>query len=302
MAVPVGSPLAAYVGVQQQFDKHMAAILRDAAKEAEKIIAKSAGSKGIGAAVERARMQQASRELRALSASMWGTQIGPSIKAGMEAAAVAAVNAETFVNDVLGKAMGVRFEALEQAFAFNAKNSVDNLYAKANNGIPLADSVYKHQALTNGVVEKEINRAIALQQSAKQLAERVRSLINPSVAGGVSYSANRLARTEINNSFHRAQIDRRENEPWTTGMHWHLSGSHPKPDLCNVYAERVNYAGGAPGVFKSGSVPGKPHPNCLCYLTTEVVSEDDFIDAFLSGEYNSYMDESIYSSGIGTTC
>lgn len=280
----------------------MAKILLDAAKEAEGIIVSSAGSKGVGAAVERARMQQASRELRKAAESMWGTQITPTMKKGMEAAAVAAVNSETFVNDVLQQALGARFQALEDAFAFDAKNSVDNLRAKAANTIPLSEQVYRSKALANGLVEKEIQRAIALRTSAKQLADRVRHLISPNTAGGVSYAANRLARTEINNAFHHAQIARRADEPWTEGMKWNLSGSHPKPDQCNEYAEKSHFKNGDTGVFRPSEVPGKPHPNCLCYLTTVTVGEDEFINNFLKGDYNAYIEQEIYRSGIGTVC
>lgn len=298
----MATPLQAYIGVQQTVDKHMAAVLLDAAEEAERIIKKSAGSKGVGVAVERARMQQASRELRRLSDSLWQGEILPGVQTGAAKAAVAAVNSEKFVGDVLEKALGQRFRALEDAIAFSAANSVDNLRAKDKNAIPLSEQVYRSQALADGWVNKEVQRALALQQSAAQLAERVATMILPSTPGGVSYAANRLARTEINNAFHRAQIDRRSQEPWTQGFKWNLSGSHPKPDECNVYAERVNYKDGPPGVFKPNQAPAKPHPNCLCYLTTVTVSEDDFVDAFLNGDYNRYMDEEIYGSGIGTSC
>lgn len=302
MAAPRPTPLQAYIGVQQPVDKAMARILLDAAKEAETIILKSAGTKGVGAAVERARMQQASRELRKMSEQLWGKGVTPTMKKGMAAAAVAAVNSETFVNDVLQRAVGARFEALEQAFAYSAQNAVDNLRAKDADAIPLSEAVYKSKAWSEGKVQQEVQRGIALQMSAAQVAERVRGLINPNVPGGVSYAANRLARTEINNAFHRAQIDRRSSEPWTRGMKWHLSGSHPVPDECNTYAEKQHYVGGAAGVFRPNEVPGKPHPNCLCFLTTVTVDEDEFVDAFVKGKYSDYMDREIYGSGIGTVC
>jgi hypothetical protein len=146
------------------------------------------------------------------------------------------------------------------------------------------------------LVDKEIQRALALQLSHEQLAKRVKALVNPRVPGGISYAAERLARTEINNAFHTSQIARREGEPWTEGMKWHLSGSHPRPDACNDYASRSNFSGGGPGVFKPGTVPGKPHPNCLCYVTTVTISEDEFIDGFLGGRFDRYVDTTILRS------
>lgn len=295
------SPLRAYIGVQQPIDREMARILLDASKEAEKIVASTIGS-GVGAGVTAAQMKVASSELRKMSAEMWGGAITPTMKKGMEAAAVAAVQGETFIQDVLAKSFGSKLPALEAAVAFNAQNSVDNLLAKAENGISLSDKVYKAKALSDGWVDREIKRGLALQMSAKQISDRVRRFISPSTAGGVSYAANRLARTEINNAFHRAQINRAENDPWTTGMKWHLSGSHPKPDECNEYAEQVHEKGMEAGVFLPENVPGKPHPNCLCYLTSVSVSEEEFMQSFLKGKYSRHIDSTIYKSGIGTTC
>lgn len=289
------NPLQAYIGVQQPIDKEMARILLDAAKEAEKIVA--AGPDGIDAM--RARIK--ARELRDLSGTLWG-QITPTMEKGMKAAAVAASGAETFVGDVLEKAVGQRFTALEQALAFSAQNSVLRLRAKMNNDIPLSDQVYKTKALADGWVDREIKRGLALQLSAKELAARVSSMINPHTPGGVSYAAMRLARTEINNAFHHTQIATREAEPWTQGMRWNLSGSHPRPDECNEYADGQHTKDLPAGVFAVGTVPAKPHPNCLCFLTTETVDEDTFLDDFFKGKYSAHIDKKIYSSGIGTEC
>lgn len=289
-------PLQAYVGVQQPIDKEMARILLDAAKEAEKIAA-AGGSSALTAAQARIK----ARELRDLSGSLWG-QITPTMTKGMKAAAVAASGAETFVGDVLEKATGQRFRALEQALAFNAQNSVLRLRAKAANGIPLSEQVYKTKALSDGWVDREIKRSLALQESAKQLAARVSGMIRPDTPGGVSYAAMRLARSEINNAFHQTQIATRSEEPWTQGMRWNLSSSHPKPDECNEYAEGQHTKDLPVGVFLPREVPSKPHPNCLCFLTTETIDEDAFLDGFFAGKYNTYIDRKIYSSGIGTEC
>lgn len=301
MAAPKPTPLQAYLGVESVVDKEMARILLDAAKEAERIVLATAGSKGAAAALERGKMRQASKALREASAAMYG-DVTRTMKAGMKKAAAEAVGAETFVNDVLQSAFGSSIPALEQAFRYNAANAIEATYARAQNGIPLSAQVYHTAALTNGRVDQVVNNGILLQKSAAQIAKDVRASIDPNVKGGVSYAAQRLARTELNNAFHTAQIARRSDEPWTEGFLWHLSGSHPKPDECNEYAERVNFKGGEPGVFKPGDAPRKPHPQCLCYLTTVTIDEEDFINGFLDGKYDSYMDEQIYKSGLGTVC
>lgn len=295
------TPLQHYLLVQQKVDREMAKILLTAAKEAEAIVLANAGKAGAGSAYETARMKQASKALRESSAAMWGN-VNSTLKVGMKRAAEAAVNSETFVNDALQSAFGARIPALEQAFAYNAANAVEAVYAKAQNGIPLASQVYRTNALADGRVDKVLHNGILLQQSARQIAANVKGLINPNTPGGVSYAANRLARTELNNAFHTSQVHRRADEPWTEGFKWHLSGSHPKPDECNEYATSVNFKGGEPGVFKPDQVPGKPHPQCLCHITTVTVSEDQFVEDFLAGKHTAYMDKQIYSSGVGTVC
>lgn len=301
MPAPKPTPLQAYLGVQVKVDREMAKILMGAAKEAERIVGGIQGSKGAASALQAGKMKQASAALRAASASMYG-EVTATMKAGMKRAAEAAVGSETFVNDALFNAFGERLPALEQAFSYSAANAIDAAYAKAQNGIPLASQVYQTNALTDGRVDAVVNNGILLQQSAAQIAATVAGLINPLTPGGTSYAANRLARTELNNAFHTAQINRRKDEPWTQGFKWHLSGSHPRPDQCNEYATGVNFKDGDPGVFKPEDVPGKPHPNCLCFLTTVTDSEAKFIEDFLAGKHDAYMDKQIYGSGIGTVC
>lgn len=284
------NPLQAYLKVQRSVDREMAKALLDAAKESEAILKRMGDGSN---SVERARLRQASRELRKMAAELWGGPITASMKKGMEAAAVAAVGSEPLLNEVLRKALGADYRVYQQAVSFDARNSVDTLRAKDNNAIPLSRQVYKSRALSQGWVDREIKRALALQMSWKQLADRVQHLISPNTPGGVSYAARRLARSEINNAFHRAQIDRRSQEPWTEGMQWHLSRSHPERDKCNDYAESVHVSGMAAGVFPAGKVPAKPHPNCLCFLTTVVMDEDQFISSFLDGKFDTYMDSVI---------
>lgn len=185
------------------------------------------------------------------------------------------------------------FDDLAVAMKAKAQVHIQNYISHTENGMSLSEKVYRTQALTNGLVDKEIGRSLLLGEGHTKLAKRVKGLINPATPGGVSYAASRLARTELNSAFHYTQIDQRAGEPWTAGMKWELSGSHPVPDECNAYASSVHYSGGDPGVFKADDVPGKPHPNCLCYLTTVQVGEEEMMQKFLNGDYDSYIDGQI---------
>lgn len=287
------NPLQRYAAIQTIVDRELAAILRDAANEGERIIARLAKKSGLGAAMERRQVAEATRALRTLQGQLWG-HITPAVQAGMARAGMQVAEAENLVNRLLFNKIGGPIPELERAMQVRAQVAIKNYQARMDNGISLSDQVYKTKAYSNGLVDREVNRGLLLGRTARQIADSVKDLINPATPGGVSYAANRLARTEINNAFHRAQIDQRIDSPFTTGFKWHLSGSHPTPDACNDYADKSHFKGGDPGVFKPSEVPGKPHPNCLCFLTTEQISEEEFIQGFIKGDFNTYIDEQVY--------
>jgi len=295
MATP--TPLSRYITVQRAVDKELAATLRDAANEAEKIILRLAGKKGQAATIRRAQMQLQLKQLRKLQAELWGS-VTKATELGMHRAAEAAAEAEIAVNRVLFDAGGFVMADFDEAMRIQAQEAVQNVISRGANGIPLSRQVYRTQALSRKLVDKAINRALLLNFSAKELAAVVKGLIDPNVRGGVSYAANRLARTEINNAFHTSQIRLREGDPWTEGMRWRLSRSHPVRDKCNDYADGVHYRGGKPGVFEVGNVPGKPHPNCLCFLTTETIGKDEFIERMARGDFDSFMDNKLDKYGV----
>jgi hypothetical protein len=122
--------------------------------------------------------------------------------------------------------------------------------------------------------------------SAKEFAASISGLLRQGTA--VNYNAMRLARTEMNNAFHFTQIRYTREMPWVDGYSWNLSGSHPSVDICNTMAT-ANHDGIGRGVYKKGNVPGKPHPQCFCYLTTVTASNSKFEKQLLNGSYDSYL-------------
>lgn len=157
--------------------------------------------------------------------------------------------------------------------------------------IPLSQQVYRTRALSEGWVDRLINTGIGRGLTARELAKSVREHIRPDVRGGVAYAAMRLARTEINNAFHTAAIVAAQDKPWIDGMEWKLSGSHPKPDICDLLAGRT---------FPVGAVPPKPHPQCFCYVIPKEPDEDEFVAAFARGDYDEALDEIVEKSASDT--
>lgn len=274
-----------FLGAYQPTAQEMTALLVDAANEAERLIPKMIEQNTFGSKMRAAQTALVLREVRAMLAAMWGDYL-PLLKNGMTEARLAAAGlaAQDAIFQYL-KTRGADIPHLRAAILAQARSGMATAIAKASNGIPLSTAVYYTQALAQGWVDRRVRNGLVLGKSAKEIAKDVRDLIRPDTAGGVSYAAMRLARTEINNAFHTENITRQEDKPWVTGMRWHLSRSHPEPDECDALV----------GVHAKGAIPGKPHPQCFCYVTPEQIGEDEWIDRFLDGEYNDYIDEKVYT-------
>jgi|GEM_PF-1128338 len=79
------------------------------------------------------------------------------------------------------------------------------------------------------------------------------------------YYFERIARTEVANTYHLAIIKQTEEDEFVIGYRWELSPAHERPDICDVYAS-VNFGLGK-GVWPKKRVPRrKAHPHCTCLL------------------------------------
>ena len=94
-----------------------------------------------------------------------------------------------------------------------------------------------------------------------------------------SFFAMRLARTEIARQAGQVFLAESRANPFVEAVVWNLSGSHPKPDICD------ELAAGSP--YNPNNVPDYPaHPQCLCYLTTITRPQSEVVD-----ELRGMMDE-----------
>jgi hypothetical protein len=163
-------------------------------------------------------------------------------------------------------------------------NNIQQLISRNTTAQPgLSSRVYGTKAVAEGMVDKAVDRALAQGMNARQFANSVRSLIDPKVKGGVSYAAQRLARTEINNASHAAAVERYKHS-FVDGVDWNLSGSHPEGDECDGLKDNSPY--------DTDNVPAKPHPQCFCYLTPALPSEEDFLNNLFDGKYDDGDEES----------
>jgi hypothetical protein len=259
-------PLRNFFSAYNPTEKELRALLLAAAAEANTLIPKLWEREGLGAKVRGAQLARVLKEIRTQQTQGVWANVKPVLTQGLDRSTKAAMkDAGKVINGYLRR-NGLRLPGLEDSFAAQARNGFKHAISKGVLGIPLSQRVYKAQAWANGLVDRRVSVGLLLGQSAKEIARAVRDMIHPDVKGGVSYAAMRLARTELNNAFHTT-AKQRMDEPWATGVRWHLSGSHPKsakPEACELLALQT---------YDPGSVPNKPHPQCFPAGT--VVSAND---------------------------
>lgn len=274
-----------HVADQRAFDRELAKILADAAREAERIVARSLGNESASAVIRRAQASSSAHALRQIQADLWGSTTQATMN-GIRRSVALSQKYLGDLSDLLGR--NIVDADLRRQFDAAARNAVENLRSRYVNRIDLADSVYRNEALANGKVAQVVNRGILLNKSAAEIAKDVRQYIDPNVKGGVSYAAKRLGRTELNNAFHETTLRGVREVPWTEGVKWNLSGSHPRTDICNDYADADGYNMGS-GVYPPSVAPGKPHPQCLCYLSVIQMNQDAFIERLTSGGFDQFL-------------
>ncbi|MHB8928937.1 MAG: hypothetical protein ACYC9Q_15065 [Bacillota bacterium] len=160
--------------------------------------------------------------------------------------------------------------------------------ARARDGKNLSARIWDFSQTTQEQILGVVNSGVVQGKSAANLAKELRqylldpfqgkSIVTPSeYAKGVSSvhtNTLRLARTETQMAYHQLHVNQSLTAPYVLGIRWNLSASHPKEDVCDGLAAGGPNGG---GVYPKDEVPEVPHPNCLCYLTDELMSPEAFI-------------------------
>lgn len=270
-------------------DKEVLAMLRAAYQEVNKDLTELLARPGTGA-VRRAQLEQSRTRLLARQAEIF-EKLGDIVSARRLRAAIRAQQLSAGANAALLDLVGRQDIAdfLYKAAGQTSESAIDVAMARMGlSRLPLSQRIYRSKLWMDGRLGTLINAALAKGIDAKAFAKTARDWFNPNTPGGVRYAALRLARTEINNAFHAMTVQKAASTPWIPNCKWHLSKSHPKPDVCNTVAERDTGQGA--GVYKSEAVPVRPHPQCMCFVTPESIEEDDFVDNFVNGDYDDYLD------------
>lgn len=274
-------PLDAYLRRQVVVDVEMRKVLRAAIRSLDSEIKRLSESARIGNQV-RASQLRLTREMMAV----W-RDVGDVIESGITGSAKDIAKVQQAFDKDLMKRLGVKMsQDFARSLLAQAEAGLDSYISRSHHRFTLSERVYRNGKKSVTAVEGIINQALLTGRSATEIARMVRSYINPRTPGGLSYAAMRLGRTELNNAFHETSKRMAIDDPFVDRMKWHLSGSHPKPDICNEYASRVNRKGWGPGEYASFDVPPKPHPQCLCFTTTIPISEEAFLRNMNAGKYD----------------
>lgn len=277
-AVDPREPLRAVVGVHRVTDPEVNRLLRTAAADLTDAVLANPLDSGVGTAIRQAQLRISADEILR---QLW-IDTGKVVTRGrLAAVARAARLGESQMRQLLGDLPTDAVDALIRGTRAAARMAVERATARlrGTGAHELSQRVFRNYALSKGQVDRMINSAIARNLGARELAREARRFVLPGTPGGVSYAAKRLARTEINNSFHAMTSDYYADNPLVDTMVWHLSRSHPKPDQCDALL----------GKYPAREVPSKPHPQCFCYVTPDALNETEVLRRLNSGGLNDWL-------------
>jgi hypothetical protein len=254
-----------------------------ASRRVDKIL-RSLPGENISLLVRRAQFTQVRAALNKAIQEMWADDVSPSVLRGIERATSQALDANKDILAVLTRGLPSEAASLARAFSSDMVRSWTSIRARVLNSVNLSARVYKNAALTTGKIDAIVNEGLALQKSAKEIADDAVRYINPRVAGGPRYAATRLGRTEINNAAHTVNRLSYAESPYVDGVLWELSLSHPDVDDCDEFSIMDEFGLGE-GVFTPESVPDKPHPQCYCSISPITISPEELGRRLAAGEY-----------------
>jgi hypothetical protein len=194
-------------------------------------------------------------------------------------------------------------DVARQGLFFRNVDALKAFQNRAVNGMNLSQRVWKICAETKSQLELYLQSGLSQGRSAAQISRDVRGFLKepdkrfrrvrdpetgklkPSIpmkdyhpGRGVYRSsaknALRLARTETNMAYRRADLARWRSIDFITGYEVRLSDAHPEPDICNSMA----------GKYPKNFTFVGWHPHCWCHSVPVMLPQDKFVDYINSGK------------------
>lgn len=275
-----GNPLARQVEVVTFTDSEMRRILNAAADEAAAVTARLGPTN----------LRSTQIALANANAQAWAG-VGSATRVGIGDAVYSATEYQALFDENLMSASGVGTRYWRASQLATAQQGAESLIARKQNGITLSQRIWRDSERSRVGLDNAINSGLLLGKSAREISKDVSGFLRPNVPGGASYAAMRLGRTEVLNAYHTTSINNYKKTPWVNRVKWNLSGSHPKPDECNEFADNTDG-------YLPLEVPDKPHPQCLCYITPMVIPLDQFKKNFDAGHYDDHITKLMGCSSV----
>jgi hypothetical protein len=276
----------------RQGDKATLALLQESYRNINKLLQglPSQPDAAFGNLIYRAQLERTRKAILDEQAKLF-ERLGDKVRARRLRSASRAARLSAAADAALLRLVG-EGKAGERLYAgadITAQRTVETILARAGlSKVPLSERIYNMSVWMNNRLDRLIAGTMARGLNAARFAKVARDWFSPSTPGGTRYAAMRLARTEINNAFHATSIQYAASKPWVSQMEWHLSKSHPGKDRCDVIA--------AASPYDVHLIPRKPHPQCMCYVTEVTPDENDWIDRFVAGEFDDYLDRELASA------
>lgn len=152
---------------------------------------------------------------------------------------------------------------------------------RTDNGLKLSQKIWNQSQALKKELEHTISTAIERGQSAVVLSKRISKYLTDypalkadytekfgkaSTCSNCQYASIRLARTEINMAYRKAEQTRWQQFDFILGYEVKLSKRHPAPDICDDLK----------GKYPKDFVFLGWHPNCMCYVVPIVMSDEDY--------------------------
>ncbi|AAN02072.1 head maturation protease [Mycobacterium phage Barnyard] len=276
--------LTRYARIQNKTDVKVRTALVDAAEDASNRLILVGRSSTFSAGVRTAQIRLAMKELKEVHRELFD-ELLPIIKAGQSEEAEAAVDGLTetdrrYLRAALRDASSTAYfvESQRQAARNGVAHAISSLHKSRE---PLSARVYRTRSLANNWIQRLVTSSIVRGDSAQDIAKAVRAHIRPGTPGGTAYAALRLGRTELNNAFHATSIEISKDRPWVEGMRWNNSRIH-EPDPMEI-CTRLNGQ-----IYTVETVPKKPHPQCRCFVTPNLIPFELFLTQLAAGQYREW--------------
>lgn len=206
--------------------------------------------------------------------------------------------------------MGIRGQIAGKLILAEQKFTYDpfHMFVYGNSPYKLSDRVWNTAIDVRARIDALLDYEIPQGTAAVKIADLLVPFLNPSERGIVtskpygqvgSYSARRLARTEITAAAGRSVIAASAANPWVSGVDWALSAGHPRIDICDQIATIGMGGGRIREPYPVGSVPPYPaHPHELCTLIPAVTATPAEVTRQLRTEIEDSAENAVSLRGV----